>query len=326
MKPTRAITKHTTTRNERNEGVLAMRKVLVGLAMLALMGAACAPEDDTADGASGTSRAPPPATAKECAQSPDALRHRRNALTIATGNPAYAPWFGGASVPDSEWKSSQYTGDPHTGEGYERAFAYALADRWASPTTQVEWVGIPFTKSFAPGPKDFDFAMQQISYSDKRAEAVDFSDGYFDVNQALIAERGFTGDRRHHARRAQGPQAGGADRHDQPPSDRRVGAAERRNPACTTTSTSPSRTSTTARSTGWSWTTRPRSTAYADVVVGQFPPVGGEQEYFGVTFEQGQPAGATASTWGSRSCKQDGTLQKLQDKWLTTDVDVPLFS
>src|SRR5262249_10827125 len=33
----------------------------------------------------------------------------------------------------------------------------------------------------------FDFAMQQISFNKQRAKAVDFSDSYYDVNQALVA-------------------------------------------------------------------------------------------------------------------------------------------
>ena len=90
--------------------------------------------------------------------------HQASTLTIATGNPAYKPWYGGESVPDSDWKAGKYTGDPHSGEGYEGAFAYALAQKLGFTNDQVAWLGIPFSKSFAPGPKDYDFAMQQISH------------------------------------------------------------------------------------------------------------------------------------------------------------------
>ena len=44
-----------------------------------------------------------------------------------------------------------------------------------------------FDQSFAPGSKSFDFGLQQISYKPKRAEAVDFSDSYYDVSQAVVA-------------------------------------------------------------------------------------------------------------------------------------------
>ena len=163
---------------------------MVGLAAFAIIAAACAPEDDTPAASDSTGEAP--ATAEECVQAADIPLTTEGVLTIGTGNPAYAPWYGGKSVEGSEWESSSFTGDPHTGEGYEGAFAYALAGTMGFDDEAVEWVGIPFAKSFAPGPRDFDFAMQQISYSDKRAEAVDFSDGYFDVNQAPNGDRWLT--------------------------------------------------------------------------------------------------------------------------------------
>ncbi len=61
-----------------------------------------------------------------------------------------------------------------------------MAKRMGFDAPMVHWEGVPFNKSFAPGPKDFDFAMQQISITPKRAKAVDFSDGYYNVNQGLM--------------------------------------------------------------------------------------------------------------------------------------------
>jgi polar amino acid transport system substrate-binding protein len=55
---------------------------------------------------------------------------------------------------------------------------------------EVSFVPVGFNKSFAPGDKDFDFVLQQISYDPKRDEAVDFSESYYDVNQALVSVRG----------------------------------------------------------------------------------------------------------------------------------------
>ena len=65
-----------------------------------------------------------------------------------------------------------------------------MAEQLGFSADQIEFVPVPFNKSFAPGPKDFDFVVQQISYSDKRAEAVDFSESYYDVNQALVSVKG----------------------------------------------------------------------------------------------------------------------------------------
>ncbi len=158
-----------------------MRKLLLGLTVLTIVATACAPKSSTTSAADSS-----PAS---CAV--DSLNlHTPGQLTIATGNPAYLPWYGGKSVAGSDWKAGAYTGDPHSGKGYESAFAYALAKQMGFTPDQVTWEGIPFNKSFAPGPKDFDFAMQQISITPKRAKAVDFSDGYYNVNQALIADNG----------------------------------------------------------------------------------------------------------------------------------------
>src|SRR5439155_13011028 len=107
----------------------------------------------TAAGApkSSTSAARGSPTGQRCAVDSMNL-HTPGKLTIATGNPAYLPWYGGKSIPGSDWKSSSYTGDPHTGQGYESAFAYALAQQMGFTKDQVDWIGIPFGKSFAPGP------------------------------------------------------------------------------------------------------------------------------------------------------------------------------
>jgi len=102
-------------------------------------------------------------------------------LTIGTDNPAYPPWFGG--TPQGEWKIS----DPASGKGFESAVAYAVADKLGFTKDEVEWTVVPFNNSFKPGPKDFDFDINQISYTPKRAQVVDFSDSYYDVNQSVVA-------------------------------------------------------------------------------------------------------------------------------------------
>ena len=51
----------------------------------------------------------------------------------------------------------------------------------------VSWLVIPFDNSFAPGNKPFDIDINQVSYAAERAEAVDLSDGYYFVNQSVVA-------------------------------------------------------------------------------------------------------------------------------------------
>jgi polar amino acid transport system substrate-binding protein len=105
-------------------------------------------------------------------------------LTIGTDNPAYPPWFAGGSK--SSWKIN----DPSTGKGYESAVAYAIAKKLGYSKAQVKWTYVPFNKAFAPGAKAFDFDINQISITPARAKVVSFSSSYYDVNQALVVNKG----------------------------------------------------------------------------------------------------------------------------------------
>jgi polar amino acid transport system substrate-binding protein len=94
-------------------------------------------------------------------------------LTVATDSPAYDPWFS--------------SNTPSNGKGYESAVAYAIATQLGFSTSQVTWVVEPFDSSYAPGPKKFDFDVNEISVSPEREQAVSFSKSYYDVNQAVVA-------------------------------------------------------------------------------------------------------------------------------------------
>ena len=97
-------------------------------------------------------------------------------LTIATGEPAYAPWV--------------LNDDPESGEGFEAAVAYAVAEELGYEKSQVEWVRTTFDSAIAPGPKDFDLNLQQFSVNEDRAKAVDFSSPYYTTTQAVVASAG----------------------------------------------------------------------------------------------------------------------------------------
>jgi polar amino acid transport system substrate-binding protein len=105
-------------------------------------------------------------------------------LTVGTDNPAYPPWFGGGSK--SSWKIN----DPSTGKGYESAVTYAIAKQLGYSKAKVKWTYVPFNKAFAPGAKSFDFDINQISITAARAKVVSFSSSYYDVNQALVVNKG----------------------------------------------------------------------------------------------------------------------------------------
>ena len=145
-----------------------MRKLVLGVAVLAIIAAACAPEDDTTQPADSGTTQPAPVDAATCAA--DATLVNDGTLTVGTGNPAFPPWWeGGTTDEHREWEFN----DPYLLQGFEGATVAAVADQLGFAEDQIEFVPVPFNKSFAPGPKDFDVVVQQISYSSKRAQAVD---------------------------------------------------------------------------------------------------------------------------------------------------------
>jgi polar amino acid transport system substrate-binding protein len=112
------------------------------------------------------------ASAQDC--TPDQLQtNEAGVLTVATDKPAYPPYF--------------EDNDPTNGRGFESAVAYAIAEQLGYDGSQVEWTVEAFNASFAPGPKDFDFDVNEISITPKRAEQVDFSSPYYEADQAVVA-------------------------------------------------------------------------------------------------------------------------------------------
>lgn len=141
-------------------------------------GSSSAPAPETSSAApapESSSAAPAPSpteTPDECAKE-NLATLAPGTLTIGTDSPAYPPYF----VDD----------DPTNGQGFESAVAYAVAGGLGFTPEEVAWTVVPFNKSYAPGAKDFDFDINQISITPERAEVVTFSDGYYTVNQAVIA-------------------------------------------------------------------------------------------------------------------------------------------
>jgi polar amino acid transport system substrate-binding protein len=143
--------------------------LLPALVALALFAGCGGDDDDDESGDSGSETA---VSLEDC--TPDQLETlEQGSLTVATDKPAFPPYF----VDD----------DPTNGKGFESAVAYAIADQLGFAEGDVNWVVEPFNSSYAPGPKDFDFDVNQISITPKRAEAVDFSAPYYVAEQAIVA-------------------------------------------------------------------------------------------------------------------------------------------
>src|SRR5687768_6213476 len=118
---------------------------------------------------------------------PDALATKADGrLTIGTDNPAFPPYWD-PPAEGEEATDPWELGDPTNKRGFEGAVAWAVAEELGFGDDNVDFIAVPFDNSYAPGEKDFDFYLAQVSFSEERAEAVDLSEGYFFSNQALVA-------------------------------------------------------------------------------------------------------------------------------------------
>ena len=142
--------------------------VLCLIATLGIVAAGCGDDEESSEEGEEAAAVSP----EDC--TPDQLEtFEPGTLTIATDDPAFPPYF-----EDS---------DPTNGNGFESAVAYAVAGELGYSEDQVNWVVEPFNRSYAPGQKDYDFDINQISITEKRAEAVDFSSPYYEAKQAVVA-------------------------------------------------------------------------------------------------------------------------------------------
>ncbi|WP_405433959.1 ABC transporter substrate-binding protein [Micromonospora sp. NBC_00617] len=134
------------------------------LASAVVATAGCAPQDEE----------PTPTATASPSCTKDSLPTRTpGKLTIATDQPAYEPWF--------------RQDKPDSGEGFEAAVAYAVADKLGYARGDVTWTRVKFDTAIAPGPKNFDFDINQFSVTEERKQAVDFSAPYYLVRQTVIA-------------------------------------------------------------------------------------------------------------------------------------------
>lgn len=152
-----------------------MKRMAVAAIAAALLVAACGDDEtETAD-----TTAPTGAPAGTDAPTGDAASCAAGntitdgVLTIATGEPAFPPYVLNDATPED-------------GQGFEAAVAMAVARELGFEGEAVTWVRTPFDAAIAPGPKDFDFNLQQYTILAERAEVVDFSDGYYTAAQAVF--------------------------------------------------------------------------------------------------------------------------------------------
>jgi polar amino acid transport system substrate-binding protein len=303
-----------------------MRKLLLLpiVLVLAFAAAGCGSDDDEEAGGGATTAAETTGGETASCEKESLELVNDGQLTIGTDNPAFPPWFEGGTPAGSQWEIN----DPSTGVGFESAVAYAVAEGLGFADDEVEWVVVPFNNSFRPGEKDFDFDINQISVTEERERAVDFSDSYYDVNQALVAnadtpitEATSLSDLADYQLGAQvgTTSLGYIEENIQPSKEPRVYDTSNDVVAALN-----------GKQIDGIVVDLP--TAFylvgsgevkSGTVVGQFPSTGG-QEHFGMLFEEGNPLRDCVNEVLS-ALKDDGTLEEIQQQWLSEKTSAPVL-
>jgi len=228
-------------------------------------------------------------------------------LTIGTDKPAYEPWFSGD--------------DPSNGKGYESAVAYAIADQLGYAKDKVTWVVAPFNTVIAPGEKAFDLDLNQVSISDERKNAVDFSSGYYDVRQAVITYKGSPIDGKTSVADLKdaklGAQVGttsytAATEQIKPSQD--VAVFDTNDLAVQALKNKQIDGIVADLPTAFYMTSAQLDDG---VIVGQLPAVGSTPEQFGAVLDKGSPL-TTCISQAVDALRADGTLDTLVSQWLST--------
>jgi polar amino acid transport system substrate-binding protein len=289
--------------------------LLLATALLALLAAGCGGSKKSSSGGGGSS-------SPSCDK--DQLSLVKDAeLTVGTDNPAFPPWFGGSPKKGSSWKVS----DPYSGEGFESAVTYAVAKELGFAKGDVKWVVVPFEQAFKPGSKNFDFDVNQISFTPERANNVDFSSSYYNVNQALvglkstpIASAKSIGDVKKHKLGAQiGTTSYAYIKNTIKPS---------KQPSVYNTSNDVN-SALKAHQIDGIVVDLPTAFYITAVqipnatIVGQFATVG-SPEHFGMVLAKGSKLTPCVNKALS-SLRTDGTLQKIQTEWLSSKANAPVL-
>lgn len=297
---------------------LAVSLAVVGLAAFTT---ACSPDQGSDAGStsaaapstSGNGSATSSATAADgtptspASCTPTTMKtHKKGVFTFGADQPVYEPWY--------------VKNDPTNGQGFESAVAYATATRLGYTRAQVKWTRVTFNAVIAPGPKNFDADLDEVSITAVRKKSLDFSSGYYDVTQAVIALKGTKAAAVHTIAGLRGLKLGA-----------QVGTTSY---TAITNVIKPTRSPSVFNSNDDAKAALKNgqidalvvdlptafyiTSAQLDngVIVGQLPNGSATPEQFGMVLDKGSSL-TSCVTQAVNALRKDGTLTKLADKWLS---------
>lgn len=234
-------------------------------------------------------------------------------FTFGTDQPVYPPWYMGDN--------------PASGEGFEAAVAYAVADKMNYALDEVRWVRVPFNAALAPGPKTFDANLSEFSITEQRKAAVDFSSPYFDVTQAVVTVK-------------TSPAASATTVHQLKKLRLGVQVGTTSYTAATAVvGDTPVEVYNTNGDAKMALSNGEIDALVADLptaftvanelrnglMVGQLPSASGDVEQFGIVLDKGSPLTRCVS-WAVDALRQDGTLDRLEQRWLADAGKAPMLA
>jgi polar amino acid transport system substrate-binding protein len=298
-----------------------MKRVALGLAALAATGITVA-----GCGSSGSSSSDNPVVSPTASPAAGAIpgctpgtMHTLspNTLTIGVDQPVFPPWFN-----DNK--------DPLDGKGFESAVDVAIAKKLGYQPAQVKLSHITFDQAIQPGPKNFDFDLDEFSITPKRATVVDFSAPYYDVTQAIVTTKGSKADGVTTLAGLKGLKLGA-----------QVGTTSY---DAITSQIQPSQSPAVYNSNSdvvqalkngqvdaivvdlptAFYMTSVQLSKDGGTITGQLPPTGGTPEQFGALLNKNSPLTSCVSK-AIVALKHDGTLAKIQSKWLAQAGNAPVL-
>jgi polar amino acid transport system substrate-binding protein len=234
-------------------------------------------------------------------------------FTFGTDQPVYPPWYMGDN--------------PASGEGFEAAVAYAVAAKMKYMRDDVRWVRVQFNAALAPGPKTFDANLSEFSITEQRKAAVDFSSPYFNVTQAVVTIKSSRAAAVKTVQQLKGLRLGvqvGTTSYTAAASlngDVPIEVYNTNSDAKLALNNGEIDALVADLPTAFSVANELRN----GLMVGQLPSVSGDVEQFGIVLDKASPLTRCVS-WAVDSLRGDGTLDRLQQRWLTDAGKAPVLA